>query len=85
MKCKNIISLLVATAFITSTAASSIAQDGPPNDIPYNSVPAIPIKKCLNMGNMFDQPKDLSWNGRLPTEKDYEEIAALGFDTVRTG
>lgn len=81
MKIKSII-LSTAIAGIAMTSAAK-AQDGPPNGVPYTSVPAIPIKKCLNMGNMFEQPKDKSWNGRLPTEKDYEEIAALGFDSVR--
>jgi endoglucanase len=81
MKIKSII-LSTAIAGV-GIASAAIAQDGPPNGVPYTSVPAIPVKKCLNMGNMFEQPKDLSWNGRLPTEKDYQEIAALGFDSVR--
>ena len=51
MKIKSII-LSTAIAGIAMTGAA-IAQDGPPNGVPYTSVPAIPIKKCLNMGNMF--------------------------------
>lgn len=81
MKKKNIIILLAAT--VMSAPPTVSAQDGPPNGEPYTSVPAIPIKRCLNMGNMFEQPKGQAWNGRLPTEKDYTEIAGLGFDTVR--
>lgn len=73
----------VIAAAALSIIPSAIAQEGPPNGVPYTSVPVIPIKKCLNMGNGFEQPKDRSWNGKIPTEQDYLEISALGFDTVR--
>lgn len=83
MKSKNIVSCLIASTIAMSVASASFGQDKPPNGEPYTSVPAIPIKRCLNMGNSFDQPKDGSWNGKLPVEQDYKEIAGLGFDTVR--
>ncbi|WP_432200838.1 glycoside hydrolase family 5 protein [Erythrobacter sp. W53] len=42
-----------------------------------------PMKRCANLGNMFEQPKGQAWGGRLPVENDLKEIALLGFDTVR--
>jgi len=73
----------IATTLIVTTSSSVIAQQGPPDGKPYTSVPSVPIKKCINLGNMFETPKGENWGGRLPVEQDFSEISALGFDTVR--
>ncbi|MFC4293238.1 glycoside hydrolase family 5 protein [Sphingorhabdus arenilitoris] len=78
---KKSVGLLMVSAMLSPGFAS--AQTPPPGGKPYTSVPATPIKRCANLGNMFEQPKGAAWGGRMPVEKDLYEIAAIGFDTVR--
>ena len=73
----------LASCLISLLATPVQAQDGPPNGNAYSSVPATPIKRCANLGNMFEQPRGSGWNGRMPVAQDLYEIAAVGFDTVR--
>ncbi|NJM50843.1 MAG: glycoside hydrolase family 5 protein [Sphingomonadales bacterium] len=78
---QKLVSMITAAALLAPTALT--AQTPPPGGKPYTSVPSVPIKRCANLGNMFEQPKGAAWGGRMPVEKDLAEIAAIGFDTVR--
>lgn len=69
-------------AFGTAAVAHDPATDAEATTFARDAG-APPIKRCANMGNMFEQPKGRAWNGREPVTRDYTEIAALGFDTVR--
>ncbi|MCK0127632.1 glycoside hydrolase family 5 protein [Erythrobacter sp. F6033] len=40
------------------------------------------MKRCVNMGNALEAPKDASW-GRLYSKEDYDRVAKAGLDTVR--
>ena len=74
---------ILACGLASLLVSPAQAQDGPPDGKAYTSVPATPIKRCANLGNMFERPRNGSWSGRLPVATDLHEIAALGFDTVR--
>ncbi len=83
MSLKTISRTSLALALSMAMVSPSVAQQGSPDGKPYTSVPKTPIKRCINMGNMFEQPLGQKWGGRLPVEDDYFQISALGFDTVR--
>ena len=67
----------------TLTVQPALAQQGPPGGTPYTSVPAVPIHRCANLGNTFEQPDGLPWGGAMPTRESLLDIKAHGFDTVR--
>lgn len=43
---------------------------------------ALPVGKCVNMGNQLDAPNEGDW-GRAIVDADFTIIKAAGFDTVR--
>jgi endoglucanase len=75
------ITALTALASLPLLPAYAQSNDSPPI---FTKVPKVPIKRCANLGNMFEQPRDgKGWGGRMPVEQDFQEIAKVGFDTVR--
>jgi endoglucanase len=81
---KRLVMNIICGSLLASTVniAPVYAQIQPAKE--YDSVPAVPIKRCANLGNMFEQPNDgKGWGGRKPVRNDLKEIAAVGFDTVR--
>lgn len=64
-------------------AQPALAQQGPPGGTPYSSVPSVPIQRCANLGNTFEQPAGMPWGGVMPMKADLADIKAQGFDTVR--
>ena len=49
---------------------------------PPTIAPAFDMKRCVNMGNALEAPRDEDWGGPLRVDK-FAEIKAAGFDTVR--
>ena len=72
--------LLALAALLAQPAA---AQQGPPGGKSFTTVPAMPIQRCANLGNTFEQPAGMPWGGEMPTESALRDIKAKGFDTVR--
>jgi hypothetical protein len=58
------VNLVGATVALSLMASPAMAQQGPPDGKPYASVPKVPIKRCTNLGNMFEQPRGKGWGGR---------------------
>ncbi len=75
--------LLNTACALALLAAPAAAQEGPPNGTPHTTVPAVPIQRCANLGNTFEQPAGMPWGGRMPAAADLKDIKARGFDTVR--
>lgn len=85
--------LVLARSMLTigTGSASVAAHDPQPLGATHAEVQALmrsdadvpPIRRCANMGNMFEQPPGREWGGREPVANDFKEIAAVGFDTIR--
>lgn len=44
---------------------------------------AIPVGRCVNIGNTFESPREAEWGGSPVTDEQIREIAAAGFQTIR--
>ena len=74
---------LAPAAMLTAVGATMLVAPASAQDTRTAMTEAREMKRCLNLGNMFEQPQGREWGGRDPVESDLQEIAALGFDTVR--
>lgn len=61
--------------------AMALACTGQPANA--GSTKAIPVGKCINLGNTFEPPAEAAWGGRPATNEDMKTIAKAGFDTIR--
>ena len=71
MRNKTLLLLAVVAMLLPNVSANA-----------QNELPAFDMKRCVNMGNSFERPKDGDWGGPLLLEN-FSKIKGKGFDTVR--
>jgi endoglucanase len=74
----------LAHAFVALCALAGLACSSPPLGAASSATPLkpFPIKRCVNLGNALEAPREGEWGYRIRMQ-DLERIKAAGFDGVR--
>jgi endoglucanase len=72
----------ILAALLAAQTVAVPAYPPAPAAIPRTG-PALSVGKCVNMANMLEPPTEGGWGGRKIVDRDFTDLKAAGFTTIR--